>query len=161
MRLELRTALSREVSALVRRGDAALGRRDFGDPDHDLVSLPLYREELLTVSQKRLVEAGFGLGMMPRSSVEEELRLGTLRELHIAATRREVPVVLRTGAPALRIRWAWVGPAERNAGLTSSAPVDYRPLSTSLPAGEDHDRRAQAPSPRRSSPGAHAGGREP
>src|SRR5262245_45861199 len=82
LRLELRTGLSREVSALVRRGDAALGRRDFADPDHDLVSLPLYREELLTVSQKRLVEAGFGLGMMPRSSVEEELRLGTLRELH-------------------------------------------------------------------------------
>ena len=44
VRLDLRTALSREVSALVRRGDAALGLRYFADPDPDLVSLPLYRE---------------------------------------------------------------------------------------------------------------------
>jgi DNA-binding transcriptional LysR family regulator len=156
VRLELRTALSREVSALVRRGDAALGLRYFPDPDPDLVSLPFYREDLVTVcapthrlagkrrltarmltgepwvafpirqgssgesyaqvlaerlaamglgnaeivpidsltAQKRLVEAGFGLGLMPRSSVEEELRLGTLRELRIAAMRLTVPVVL-------------------------------------------------------------------
>ena len=156
VRLELRTALSREVSALVRRGDAALGLRYFPDPDPDVVSLPLYREALLTVcapthrlararkitarmlggeswvafpirqgssgesyaqvlaerlaaiglgsaeivpidsltAQKRLVEAGFGLGLVPKSSVEEELRLGTLRELRIAAMRLAVPVVL-------------------------------------------------------------------
>jgi DNA-binding transcriptional LysR family regulator len=156
VRLDLRTALSREVSALVRRGDAALGLRYFPDPDPDLVSLPLYREPLLTVcapthrlararrltarmlagepwvafpirqgssgesyaqvlaerlaaiglggaeivpidsltAQKRLVEAGFGLGLVPKSSVEEELRLGTLRELRIAAMRLAVPVVL-------------------------------------------------------------------
>ena len=156
VRLDLRTALSREVSALVRRGDAALGLRYFADPDPDLVSLPLYREPLLTVcapthrlararkitarmlagepwvafpirqgssgesyaqvlaerlaaiglgsaeivpidsltAQKRLVEAGFGLGLVPKSSVEEELRLGTLHELRIAAMRLAVPVVL-------------------------------------------------------------------
>ena len=156
VRLELRTALSREVSALVRRGDAALGLRYFADPDPDLVSLPFYREDLVTVcapthrlvqkrrltapmlageswvafpirqgssgesyaqvlaerlaaiglgnaeivpidsltAQKRLVEAGFGLGLMPRSSVEEELRVGTLRELRVAAMRLAVPVVL-------------------------------------------------------------------
>src|SRR5580765_3605948 len=156
VRLELRTALSREVSALVRRGDAALGLRYFPDPDPDVVSLPLYREALLTVcapthrlararkitarmlagepwvafpirqgssgesyaqvlaerlaaiglgsaevvpidsltAQKRLVEAGFGLGLVPKSSVEEELRLGTLHELRIAAMRLAVPVVL-------------------------------------------------------------------
>ena len=45
-------------------------------------------------AQKRLVEAGFGLGLVPKSSVEEELRLGTLRELRIAAMRLTVPVVL-------------------------------------------------------------------
>src|SRR5438132_9410246 len=49
VRLELRTALSREVSGLVRRGDAALGLRYFADSDPDLVSLPLYREALITV----------------------------------------------------------------------------------------------------------------
>jgi DNA-binding transcriptional LysR family regulator len=138
VRLDLRTALSREVSALVRRGDAALGLRYFPDPDPDLVSLSLYREPLLTGcapthrlararrltarmlagepwvafpvrqgssgesyaqvlaerAQKRLVEAGFGLGLVLKSSVEEELRLGTLRELRIAAMRLAVPVVL-------------------------------------------------------------------
>jgi DNA-binding transcriptional LysR family regulator len=140
----------------VRRGDVALGLRYFADPDPDLVSLPVYRETLVTVcapthrlararritprrlageawvafpirqgssgesyaqllaerlaaiglgnaeivpidsltAQKRLVEAGFGLGLMPRSGVEEELRLGTLHELRIAAMRLAVPVVL-------------------------------------------------------------------
>ena len=45
-------------------------------------------------AQKRLVEAGFGLGLMPASSVEEELRVGTLRALRIAAMHMAVPVVL-------------------------------------------------------------------
>ncbi|HZF06520.1 MAG TPA: substrate-binding domain-containing protein [Patescibacteria group bacterium] len=156
VRLVLRTALSREVSALVRRGEAALGLRYFPDPDPELVSLPLYRETLVTVcapghrlararrrtarmldgqpwvafparpgggadgyaqmlterlaalglsvgelipidsltAQKRLVEAGFGLGLMPESSVQEELRLGTLRALRLSAMRLAVPVVL-------------------------------------------------------------------
>ena len=156
VRLALRTALSREVSALVRRGDAALGLRYFADPDPDLVSVPLYEEPLLTLcapnhrlagarrltpralageswvafptrqgssgesyarlmaerlaavglgdaeivpidsltAQKRLVEAGFGLGLMPASSVDEELRLGTLRALPVAALRLSVPVML-------------------------------------------------------------------
>jgi len=156
VRLALRTALSREVTALVRRGDAALGLRYFPDPDPDVVSLPLYTEALVTVcapnhrlararrpnarmlagetwvafavrpvaagesyaqmlterlatlglgdaeiipidsltAQKRLVEAGFGLGLMPASSVEEELRVGTLRALRIAAMHMAVPVVL-------------------------------------------------------------------
>src|SRR3989454_3737759 len=49
VRLALRTALSREVTALVRRGDAALGLRYFPDPDPDVVSLPMYREALVTV----------------------------------------------------------------------------------------------------------------
>src|SRR2546426_9822843 len=153
VRLALRTALSREVSALVRRGEATLGLRYFPDPDPELVSLPLHREPLLTVcspghglararrprarlldgqtwvafparqgssgegyaqmlterlaalglsiaeiipidsltAQKRLVEAGFGLGLMPESSVQEELRLGTLRALRLAAVRLRAP----------------------------------------------------------------------
>jgi len=152
VRVTVRTALSREVSALVRRGDAALGLRYFGDSDPDLVSVTLYREALLVVSapshrlarvrrivpsmvagetwvsflprpdsyaqmlgerlaalglsnaeivtidsltaQKRLVEAGFGLALVPESSVEEELRARTLRALRIPAMRMAVPVVL-------------------------------------------------------------------
>src|SRR5262245_23773811 len=185
VRLALRTALSREVSALVRRGDAALGVRYFPEPDPDLVSVPLYREALVTVcapghrlagarsitarmlagepwvafparrgstgesyalmlserlaalgladaeilpidsltAQKRLVEAGFGLGLMPESAVEEELRLGTLRALGIAAMRASVQVVLvhrrratPTGAAGalmelLTVKWAQPPPA--------------------------------------------------
>jgi DNA-binding transcriptional LysR family regulator len=53
-----------------------------------------YFQVLAERAQKRLVEAGFGLGLVPKSSVEEELRLGTLRELRIAAMRLAVPVVL-------------------------------------------------------------------
>ena len=49
VKLAIRTALSREVSALVRRGDATLGLRYFADPDQDLVSVPLYGEMLVTV----------------------------------------------------------------------------------------------------------------
>jgi DNA-binding transcriptional LysR family regulator len=156
IRLLLRTALSREVSALVRRGDATLGLRYFPDPDPELVSVPLYRDPLLTVcspthrlarvrrptarmldgqtwvafpvgqsggteayaqmlaerlaalglsaaetitidsltAQKRLVEAGFGLGLMPESTVQDELRLGTLRAVALTAMRLAVPVVL-------------------------------------------------------------------
>jgi DNA-binding transcriptional LysR family regulator len=37
-------------------------------------------------AQKRLVEAGFGLGLMPESSVEEELRLGTLHALLVGVS---------------------------------------------------------------------------
>jgi len=156
VRLTIRTALSSEVSALVRRGEVALGLRYFADPDPGLVSVPVFRETLVTVcapshrlaraprvnarmlkgeswvafpvrqgssgesyaqtlaerlaalglgrseiiaidsltAQKRLVEAGFGLGLLPESSVEEELRLGTLRALRVAAMRMAVPVVL-------------------------------------------------------------------
>ena len=156
IRLLLRTALSREVSALVRRGEATLGLRYFPDPDPELVSVLLYRDPLVTVcspghhlararrptvrmldgqtwvafpvgqgggaegyaqtlaerlaalgltaaetitidsltAQKRLVEAGFGLGLMPESTVQEELRLGTLRALKFSAMRLGVPVVL-------------------------------------------------------------------
>jgi DNA-binding transcriptional LysR family regulator len=156
VKLSIRTALSREVSALVRRGDATLGLRYFADPDPDLVSVPLYGEMMVTVcapthrlararkvttkmlvgepwvafpvrqgssgesyaetlrgrlaalglsgseivvidsltAQKRLVEAGFGLGLLPSSGVEEELRAGTLRALPVPAMRLKVPVVL-------------------------------------------------------------------
>jgi len=63
-----------------------------------LAALGLGDAEIIPIdsltAQKRLVEAGFGLGLMPASSVEEELRVGTLRALRIAAMRLAVPVVL-------------------------------------------------------------------
>jgi DNA-binding transcriptional LysR family regulator len=41
-----------------------------------------------------MVEAGFGLALLPASSVDEELRTGTLRALRIPAMRVTIPVVL-------------------------------------------------------------------
>src|SRR5947199_4346396 len=45
-------------------------------------------------AQKRMVEAGFGLALLPESSVDEELRTGTLRERRISGRRVTIPVVL-------------------------------------------------------------------
>ena len=154
--LRLRTALSSEVSELVRRGDATLGLRYGVDPHADLVSVKIHDEPMVPVcppdhrlarrgrvephalagekwigfppragasrepyasafqqtlaaagldpadiipidsltAQKRMVEAGFGLALLPASSVDEELRAGTLRTLRVPALRVTVAVVL-------------------------------------------------------------------
>ena len=154
--LSIRTALSHEVSALVRRGDAALGLRYDPDPHPDLVSTIVHEEPMLPVcaaghrlasarrlapdalagerwiafprrtgpspepdaralarglavlgvdaseivpidsltAQKRMVEAGFGLALLPASAVDEELRAGTLHALAVHALRIAIPVAL-------------------------------------------------------------------
>jgi len=154
--LRIRTALSAEVSALVRGGDATLGLRYQLDPDPDLVASVVDDEPMLPVcsprhrlararrvdaaalagerwvafpvrpgpvrepyasaleerlaacglgaseivpidsltAQKRMVEAGFGVALLPSSSVGEELAAGTLCVLRIAAMRARLPVVL-------------------------------------------------------------------
>src|SRR5437867_2247211 len=154
--LRVRTALSREVSELVRRGDATLGLRYDADPHPDLVSTPVHDEPMVPVcsphhrlararrvdakalagerwitfplrpgaapepyasalerglalvgaraseiipidsltGQKRMVEAGFGLALLQESSVDEEVRAGTLRVLPVPALRVTIPVVL-------------------------------------------------------------------
>jgi DNA-binding transcriptional LysR family regulator len=45
-------------------------------------------------AQKRFVEAGFGIALLIESSVQEELRLGTLRVIDVPALRGGVPVTL-------------------------------------------------------------------
>jgi DNA-binding transcriptional LysR family regulator len=154
--LRIRTALSAEVSALVRRGDATLGLRYELDPHPDLISSTVRDEAMVPVcsprhrlartrrvepvalagerwmafpsrpgtarepylsalehrlaacglstceiipidsltAQKRMVEAGFGLALLPTSSVDEELRSGTLQTLRVSAMRTTIPVVL-------------------------------------------------------------------
>src|SRR5215831_14102299 len=154
--LRLRTALSQEVSVLVRRGDATLGLRYGGDPHPDMVTVSVYNELMMVVcsprhrlagrrsvaasalgterwvafpprndafyepypwslqnrlaawglhpaeivpidsltAQKRMVEAGFGLALLPESSVDEELRTGTLQEMPIVGKRVAMPVFL-------------------------------------------------------------------
>jgi DNA-binding transcriptional LysR family regulator len=154
--LRIRTALSTEVSALVRRGDATLGLRYETDSHRDLVSKTVHEESMVPVcssrhrlarsrrvepaalagerwiafpsragavrepyssalehrlaacglmasevvpidsltAQKRMVEAGFGLALLPASSVAEEVRSGSLCVLRAAAMRTTIPVVL-------------------------------------------------------------------
>jgi DNA-binding transcriptional LysR family regulator len=154
--LRLRTALSQEISMLVRRGDATLGLRYGGDPHPEMSPVAVCDETMIVVcsprhrlarrrriapaalasepwvafpprdgafydpypwslqnrlaacgltpaeiipidsltAQKRMVEAGFGLGLVPESSVDEELRARTLRALPIPAMRVTIPVML-------------------------------------------------------------------
>jgi DNA-binding transcriptional LysR family regulator len=60
---------------------------------HDLQSAERIVIDSLT-AQKRLIEADFGIGLLPESSIEEELRLGTVRILPITALQTVQPVVL-------------------------------------------------------------------
>jgi DNA-binding transcriptional LysR family regulator len=154
--LRLRTALSQEVSLLVRRGDATLGLRYGGDPHSEMHAVPIYDEPMMVVcsprhrlarrrsvapsalgaerwvafpprneafyepypwslqnrlaawglspaeiipidsltAQKRMVEAGFGLALLPESSVDEELRTGSLTEMRIGGKPVTIPVAL-------------------------------------------------------------------
>jgi DNA-binding transcriptional LysR family regulator len=154
--LRLCTALSAEVSALVRRGDATIGLRYEIDQHADLVSTIIHHELMVAVcsthhrlararrlepsdlvgqrwvgfprrlgaprepytsaieqrlaasglgnaevipidsltAQKRMVEAGYGLALLPISNVDEELRTGALHILPVSAMRLTVPVVL-------------------------------------------------------------------
>lgn len=153
VRVELRTANSQDVSALVRRGEATLGLRYFDDPSSELVSETVSIETMVVAcssehrlagrrvhapqalrsdcwvgfrmapgrrdsfahvlerqlasagleeaeivaidsltAQKRLVEAGFGLALVPESAIQEELQLGTLKLIHVPRLRTVVPV---------------------------------------------------------------------
>src|SRR5262249_34383322 len=51
--LRLRTALSQEVSVLVRRGDATLGLRYGGDPHPGMVTVSVYNELMMGVCSPR------------------------------------------------------------------------------------------------------------
>jgi DNA-binding transcriptional LysR family regulator len=44
-------------------------------------------------AQKRLVEAGLGVALMPTSSVREELRIGSLRTIDVTGMTARLPVV--------------------------------------------------------------------
>lgn len=155
IRVDLQTANSREVSDLVRQGDAAIGLRYFIDADPRLETTALGSERLYVVvpadhrvtasrrkdlkpfardrwlgfpanpnqpesygtlldaqladggisdpqittvdsltAQKRLVEAGFGIALMPKRNVTEELRDGSLRLVAVDTVTAQLPVVL-------------------------------------------------------------------
>jgi DNA-binding transcriptional LysR family regulator len=151
-RLQLRTASSREVTDLVRRGEATLGLCYHRIDRPELVSLEAGNERLVVVAasghrlagrrvvhthplagerwigfpstagerdsgqtlarqltcaglddadvtlidsltaQKRLAQAGFGLALVPESSVRDELRQGVLVALDIPAMQTTIPI---------------------------------------------------------------------
>jgi DNA-binding transcriptional LysR family regulator len=74
-----------------------------------LAAAGLEGSEVVTIdsltAQKRLVEAGFGLALVPASGVREELALGTLRQLDVPGLRASADVVL------IRRKAAVLGPA--------------------------------------------------
>jgi DNA-binding transcriptional LysR family regulator len=152
MRLQLRTASSREVTDLVRRGEVTLGLRYYRDERPELVSLDAGHEKLLVVAtaghrlagrrvrhaqllagerwigfpstpgerdsgqtltqqltraglqdaevtiidsltaQKRLAQAGFGLALVPESSVRDEVRQGVLVALDVPSMQTTIPI---------------------------------------------------------------------
>jgi DNA-binding transcriptional LysR family regulator len=194
--LRLRTALSQEVSVLVRRGDATLGLRYGGDPHPEMLSVTVYDEPMMVVcsplhrlarhrsvapsslgverwvafpprndafyepypwslqnrlaawglspaeiipidsltAQKRMVEAGFGLALLPESSVDEELRTGSLREMRISGKRVTIPVAL------IHRRRAYLSGAAR-ALMTELAAWPSRSTSSHGPSGSIGRRR--------------------
>jgi DNA-binding transcriptional LysR family regulator len=91
------TRRRRRVVVAFRRGGA------FYDPypwslQNRLAACGLSPAEIIPIdsltAQKRMVEAGFGLALLPESSVDEELRARTLRALSIPAMRVSIPVML-------------------------------------------------------------------
>lgn len=80
-----------------------IGTGSSGEPFAHILAQQLLRvgldnAEMINIdsltAQKRLIEADFGVGLLPASSIEEELRLGTMRVLPIAALQTTVPVML-------------------------------------------------------------------
>jgi DNA-binding transcriptional LysR family regulator len=59
-------------------------------------------------AQKRLIEAGFGVGMVPLSAIAEEVRLGTLVVLPVPDLAATVPIV------AIHRRDGYLSPATRH-----------------------------------------------
>jgi len=179
--LRLRTALSHEVSSLVRRGDATLGLRYGADLHPDLSAETIYQEPRVVVcsprhrlararsvapgrlagevwigfpvrpdepeepygtslrqslaacglggaeiieidsltAQKRMVEAGFGLALLPESSVDEELHAGALCAVKVRAIRASLPVVL------IHRRRAYLGGAARRLmAVLAARPIE-------------------------------------
>jgi DNA-binding transcriptional LysR family regulator len=72
-------------------------------------------------AQKRLIEADIGIALLPESSIQEELRLGTLRTINISDLRTTVPIhVLYRKSGYL------TGASRTLLSLISSAPVRPR-----------------------------------
>lgn len=72
-------------------------------------------------AQKRLVEAGFGLALVPESSVREELGLQTLRRLDVPALQATIDVTL------IHRKGAFLSPAAGHLFAFLSEPREHSP----------------------------------
>ena len=106
-----------------------VGTRSSGEPFARLMTRQLQRcgldgAEIVAIdsltAQKRLIEADFGLGLLPASSIVEEMRLGTLRVLAMPMLETAAPVVV------IHRRHAYLSGAVRRllAVLTEKAATD-------------------------------------
>ncbi|HEV7735061.1 MAG TPA: LysR family transcriptional regulator [Candidatus Binatia bacterium] len=87
-------------------------------------------------AQKRLVEAGFGLALMPASSVVEELERRTLRTLDVPALRGAVDVTL------IHRKGAFLGAAARQL----VAALEHEPETVTPSAGTAASSAPRSPS---------------
>lgn len=80
-----------------------VGAGSSGEPfaletERALVRLGLDRAERIQIdsltAQKRLIEADFGIGLLPGSAITEEVRLGTLEAIHLPGFHEQVPITL-------------------------------------------------------------------
>ncbi len=88
-------------------------------------------------AQKRLIEAGIGIALLPESSIQEELRLGTLRTIDIPHLQTTVPIHV------LYRKNGYLNGSSR-ALLSTIINVPVRPTATA------HRGRTRKPSPSRS-----------
>jgi DNA-binding transcriptional LysR family regulator len=100
----------RAVGLIPRAARAPAGGRA-GLPDPAITTV-----DSLT-AQKRLIEAGFGVALMPVANIREELRLGSLRTIDVDGLDARIPVV------AVR----------RAGGYQSRAVTEFLALSTGRP----------------------------
>jgi DNA-binding transcriptional LysR family regulator len=101
-----------------------------------LDDVPVMAIDSLT-AQKRLIEAGIGIALLPESSIQEELRLGTLRTIDISHLQTTVPIHV-----LYRRNGYLTGASRTLLSLISKAPV--------RPSAAAHQNRKRKSFPRRS-----------
>ena len=100
-----------------------------------LDDVPVMAIDSLT-AQKRLIEAGIGIALLPESSIQEELRLGTLSTIDIPCLQTTVPIHV------LYRKNGYLSGASRTLlSLISAAPV--------RPTAAAHQNRNRKSCPRR------------
>jgi len=88
-------------------------------------------------AQKRLIEAGIGIALLPESSIHEELRLGTLATIDVPRLRTTVPIYV-----LYRKNGYLTGAARTLLALISNVPI--RPSG----AARQSRKKKCSPSPR-------------